>query len=120
MDGALIPDDLFIQAPWWINLFENVKTVQFVHRVGAYVLFALALIHWIKMIGVKPSVRSDSRAGILFGLIALQAVFGIVTLLTQVHLHIALVHQGMALIVLGFAVAHLRGFVGAYPYQGKA
>jgi cytochrome c oxidase assembly protein subunit 15 len=120
MDGALIPEDLFIQNPWWINLFENVKTVQFVHRLGAYLLFALALVHWIKMIRIEPTVRSDSRAGILFGLIALQAVFGIVTLLTHVQLHIALLHQGTALIILGFAVAHLRGFIGAYPYQAQS
>lgn len=120
MDGALIPSDLFIQNPWWINLFENVKTVQFVHRLGAYALFALALWHWFRMTKVESAVAADKRAGILFGLITLQAIFGIVTLLTQVHIHIALVHQAMALVVLAFAVAHLRGFVGAYPYQGKA
>lgn len=120
MDGALIPGDLFIQNPWWINLFENAKTVQFVHRVGAYALFALALVHWIKMMKVKPTVPADKRAGILFALITLQAIFGIVTLLTQVHIHIALVHQGMALVVLAFSIAHLRGFIGAYPYQAKA
>lgn len=117
MDGALIPSDLFIQNPWWINLFENVKTVQFVHRMGAYALLALALVHWVKMRSYKPSVSADTRAGILFGLICLQAIFGIVTLLTQVNVHIALVHQGMALILLAFTVAHLRGFIGAYPYK---
>lgn len=35
MDGSLVPGDLFVQNPWWINLFENPKTVQFVHRCGA-------------------------------------------------------------------------------------
>lgn len=40
MDGAVIPSDLFIQSPWWRNLPENPKTVQFVHRMFAYtVLF---------------------------------------------------------------------------------
>ena len=37
MDGAIVPGDLFILEPSWRNLFENPKTVQFVHRVGAYV-----------------------------------------------------------------------------------
>jgi len=32
-----------------------------------------------------------------------------------VDIHVALAHQGMALIVLGFAVAHWRGFIGEYP-----
>ena len=40
MDGALVPGGLLVQEPVWINLFENPKTVQFVHRCGAYLLFA--------------------------------------------------------------------------------
>jgi cytochrome c oxidase assembly protein subunit 15 len=35
----------------------------------------------------------------------------------QVPLHAALAHQGGALVVLGFAVAHWRGFLGAYPSE---
>ena len=44
--------------------------------------------------------------------ISIQAVIGIVTLVTQVPLHAGVTHQGMALVVLAFAVAHLRGFYG--------
>ena len=39
MDGAIVPGDLFVIDPAWRNLFENPKTVQFVHRCGAYLLF---------------------------------------------------------------------------------
>ena len=44
-----------------------------------------------------------------------QAIIGISTLVMQVPLDLALTHQAAALIVLGFAVAHWRGFVGEYP-----
>ena len=40
MDGRLIPDGLFILSPWRRNLFEDVTTVQFDHRVLAYVVVA--------------------------------------------------------------------------------
>ena len=40
MDGRVVPGDLFVIDPAWRNLFENPKTVQFVHRCGAYLLFA--------------------------------------------------------------------------------
>ena len=40
MDGRLIPDGLFSQSPWWRNLFEDVTTVQFQHRLLAYVVVA--------------------------------------------------------------------------------
>ena len=115
MDGALIPGDLFVQQPWWINLFENPKTVQFAHRMGAYVLLAVALWHMVTMLRAAPGTTHARRAALLFGLICLQAMIGIATLLTQVHLHTALLHQAGALVVLGFAVAHWRGFVGEYP-----
>ena len=47
MDGSVVPGDLFVIDPAWRNFFENPKTVQFVHRCGAYLLFVLALWHMI-------------------------------------------------------------------------
>ncbi len=46
IDGALIPSAarLFFEQPWWRNLFDNVLTVQFEHRMTAYALFALAVL----------------------------------------------------------------------------
>ncbi len=115
MDGSLIPGDLFVIDPAWRNLFENPKTVQFVHRCGAYILFVAALWHMIATRRADAGTTHARRALVLFHLVLLQAVIGIVTLLTQVHLHAALTHQGMALIVLGFAAAHWRGTKGSYP-----
>src|SRR5262245_3011625 len=45
MSGYWIPPGLFELAPWWINLFENGTTVQFIHRWLAtfLVLGALAM-----------------------------------------------------------------------------
>src|SRR5258706_11952917 len=47
IDGSLIPSAarLFSEAPWWRNLFDNALTVQFEHRMTAYALFALAVLH---------------------------------------------------------------------------
>src|SRR6185312_7068010 len=44
MDGNFIPPfaSLFTMTPWWKNLFENVMTVQFDHRMVAYTLFVVA------------------------------------------------------------------------------
>ncbi|TPP10674.1 COX15/CtaA family protein [Rhizobium glycinendophyticum] len=115
MDGSIVPQGLFVQAPAWINLFENPKTVQFVHRLGAYVLFAIALFHMIQCLRAAPQSTHARRSVLMFALVCLQATIGIVTLLSQVQLHAGLTHQGMALIVLAFAVAHLRGFYGERP-----
>src|SRR5207248_1488224 len=54
IDGALIPAAarLWFETPWWRNLFDNTLTVQFEHRMVAYALLALAILHAI------DSVRS--------------------------------------------------------------
>ncbi|AYD00517.1 heme A synthase [Neorhizobium sp. NCHU2750] len=119
MDGSLVPGDLFVQQPWWINLFENPKTVQFVHRCGAYVLWTGTFLHMLTAMIRAPQSSHARRALILFILVSIQAAIGISTLVMEVPLDLALTHQGMAMIVLGFAFAHFRGFVGEYPVETK-
>jgi cytochrome c oxidase assembly protein subunit 15 len=117
MDGAIIPSDLLIQNPAWINFFENPKTVQFIHRAGAYVLFALAFINMVVALRSAPQTTHARRAVVLFALVTLQAAIGVATLLLQVPLHWGLLHQAGALIVLGFAVANWRGFYGEFAHD---
>ena len=115
MDGAAVPADLFILKPAIANFFENPKMVQYVHRLGAYVLFALVLTHMITSLRAAPQTTHARRSVVLFALVTMQAAIGITTLVLQVPLHWALLHQGGALVVLGFAIAHWRGFYGEYP-----
>jgi cytochrome c oxidase assembly protein subunit 15 len=117
MDGSLVPGDLFIRQPWWINLFENPKTVQFVHRCGAYLLWTVTLVHMLVSLRLAPRATYTRQAVLLFALVTVQAAIGISTLLMQVPLDLALTHQAMALVVLGFAIAHWRAFFGEYAHE---
>ena len=117
MDGSLIPGDLFIQDPAWRNLFENPKTVQFIHRCGAYLIFILSFWHVVQTMALERGTTHARRSVVLLLLVLAQASLGVMTLLTQVHLHVAITHQAMALILLGFAVAHWRGTKGSYPLE---
>lgn len=117
MDGALVPGDLFVIDPAWRNFFENPKTVQFVHRLGAYLVLIAALWHMMATLRREPGTTHARRAVLLFLMIAAQAAIGIATLVLQVPLELALAHQAAALVVLGFAAAHWRGTKGAYPLQ---
>lgn len=119
MDGKVIPGDLFILEPAWRNLFENPKTVQFIHRVGAYVVFVVALWQMIATFRRQPGTTHARRAAILFLLVLLQATLGIGTLVMHVPMDLALTHQAFALVVLGFAAAHWRGTKGAYPLPNE-
>lgn len=106
MDGRIWPDQLMTLQPWWINFFENHKTVQFTHRLGAYLLLAVAAWHAISAWRAEPGSTHARRAVVLFALIVVQAGLGVVTLLSVSQLHLALTHHAVAFLVLGFAAAH--------------
>ncbi|MBT9368353.1 COX15/CtaA family protein [Rhizobium sp. CSW-27] len=120
MDGSLIPGDLFLRQPWWINLFENPKTVQFVHRCGAYLLLTLTFVHMIVSIGRTPGTTHAKGAMMLFGLVGLQACIGIATLLLHVPIELGLLHQGGGLVVLAYVISHWRGFYGEFRRSAPA
>jgi cytochrome c oxidase assembly protein subunit 15 len=110
IDGAFIPaaDRLLFETPWWRNLFDNTLTVQFEHRMTAYALFALALLHAIDALR-SGAARSVIRgAWWLLAAITLQATLGILTLLNQVPIDLALTHQAVAIVVLTLATLQVE------------
>jgi len=115
IDGAFVPDAvrLFFLEPLWRNFFENILTVQFDHRMLAYVTFVGALLH---AFDVERSVKIGAlRIGAfaLFAAITLQVALGIMTLLWRVPLPLALAHQAAAMLVLTVATVHAAGALGA-------
>ena len=114
MDGALVPDGLAVMKPLWLNAFENAKTVQWLHRMNAYLVLALALAQMLMLLARNPGTTHANRGVVFFLLAVAQAAIGIATLVMAVPLDVALTHQGLALVLLGFSVAHWRGFHGEY------
>jgi cytochrome c oxidase assembly protein subunit 15 len=104
--GGFVPSTarLFFEQPWWRNLFDNTLTVQFEHRMTAYALFALAVLHLIDAVRSRAGVAAVKGAWWLVAAITLQATLGILTLLNQVPIDLALVHQAVAIAVLTLAV----------------
>lgn len=107
MDGRFVPpaESLFAIVPLWKNFFENVMTVQFDHRIAAYLLFFVAALHAIDMQRAAPALAL--RAAVLFALITLQAMLGVLTLLYEVPLWLAVAHQAGAIAVLIAATVHI-------------
>jgi cytochrome c oxidase assembly protein subunit 15 len=115
MDGQFIPDRsaLFLLEPLWRNAFENVLTVQFNHRMMAYGLLAVALLHAFDW--ARAGLDSAAPGGGFLLLLAIggQAALGIATLVEGAPLLLALLHQGFAMIVLTVAVLHAASFSAA-------
>ena len=115
MDGVLIPDGIDDLSPWYLNLFENVTTVQFDHRLVAYVVTALALWQaWNTRQSADPAPIKSS-AMLLAAAVLCQVALGIWTLLAAVPLHLGLAHQAGAAIVFVLAVRHLHMVWHAAP-----
>lgn len=109
IDGGLIPNaaSLLHESPWWRNLFENTLTVQFNHRMVAYTLFVVTLLH---ALDVARTIRGPvlGHALALVALVTAQAALGIATLLHAVPIGLALAHQAVAVVVLSIAVVHAQ------------
>jgi cytochrome c oxidase assembly protein subunit 15 len=113
MDGRVVPAGLLIQSPFWRNFFESVATVQFDHRLGAYLLFAAAIFHAVWSRGPAHV----SQAWRLAALVAALAALGLAALVSVVPLSLALLHQLGAVVVLSVAVIHLRAMSPPQPIE---
>ena len=121
IDGALLPDAgrLFFETPLWRNAFENILTVQFDHRMLAYAIFVIALLHALDVASATKERRVRTGAFVLFAAIVVQIALGIATLLWVVPLSLALLHQAAAMLVLTVASVH-AAFVGRHSARLQA
>ncbi len=110
MDGRLVPpaENLLRMEPWWKNFLENVTTVQFDHRMFAYILVLTALWHAFALKSGAPGTPAAARATELFGMVLMQAGIGIATLLLGVPIWAGLLHQAFAMMVLAKAALHCQ------------
>ena len=104
MDGALIPDGLWVAEPWWRNIFDNPVTAQFDHRMLAYLMLIVALVYAVAARGTQAA----RGALVLLLVLIVQAVLGITTVVMEMPLHVALTHQFVGAMTMWVAVAHLR------------
>src|ERR1700733_3390079 len=83
IDGALLPDAsrLFFDVTVWRNFFENSLTVQFDHRMLAYAIFLVALIHAFDVASSRKRGPLVASALALAAAVTLQAGLGVLTLI---------------------------------------
>ena len=105
MNGAFVPAGLHVYSPWYVNLFENPLTAQFVHRIIAYLIAIFAAV-FAAVLWRSPRLQAPAAA---VGLVLLlQIVLGISTVVYDVPLALALAHQANAIVLLAVALWTLR------------
>lgn len=104
MDGDLIPKGLLLMKPSYLNIFENITMVQFIHRLLGVINFINLLAYSFKIFNLD----AKKNAIFLAVLITIQLLLGIFTLLLQVPLFLALLHQAVAILLLITMVTLLK------------
>lgn len=112
MGGRWVPEGLFVLTPAWRNLFDNVTTVQFDHRVLAITTLLAVLAYWLA--ARRRSVPARVRPAVhgLLLVVTLQVLLGVSTLLMAVPLPLAAAHQATALLLFTVALYVCHGLRG--------
>jgi cytochrome c oxidase assembly protein subunit 15 len=113
MAGGFFPPDPFGLTPLWRNFFEDDGLVQFMHRMAGYVLFAFSLLVWAR---ARRSANDRTRYAfhVMLGVMVLQVVLGIATVIYSAPWEIAIVHQ-LGAVVLWVVILRAR-FLAQYPH----
>jgi cytochrome c oxidase assembly protein subunit 15 len=100
MGPSFVPETIYSGNPAWLDAFEDVTTIQFNHRMFAYLLFLL--INVFAYLAYRNVTDSRVRLGAVLLVLAvwIQAGLGISTLLSHVAVPVAAAHQGGAVALL--------------------
>ncbi len=112
MAGQVFPPNAFDITPVWRNFFENPGLVQFMHRVAGYLLVIFAMVVWRHG---RRSAHANTRFAFnaVMAVMAVQILLGIIAVLYAAPVHIALVHQAVA-VILWVLIIRAR-FQSGYP-----
>lgn len=121
MAGQFFPPQAFAIEPLWRNFIENPGLVQFIHRVTGYALLAFAVVVWLR--GRRSAHdRTRSAYGTMIAVMLAQVAIGISTVLYEAALPVALLHQGVAVLlwVLIIRARHLSLYPVATSLRGAS
>lgn len=107
-----------VQTDGMISLFNQPVSVQFLHRTFAYVV--VLLVGYIWFFSRKEKLGSFQRniIHLLLGMVILQFVLGVLTLLYLVPVSLGVIHQFGALLLLSGSVFLMYGTRSGKPLVG--
>jgi cytochrome c oxidase assembly protein subunit 15 len=111
MDGEWIPLRLLATGFAWTNFVSDPATVQFTHRIVAYLLLALTLVHMVQTRRTEFAAPAFAIAWVM----VIQVLFGILTLVLVVPMLLAMIHQFGAVLIIFSLVIHIRGMLAPLP-----
>jgi len=110
MDGQWIPSGMTELSPGWINFFDNVLTIQFIHRCLAFLVVTMSLVLYVQVHSQKTGTSQQRGIFFLAVVILAQFLLGVATLLSKVNVPLAVMHQAGAFFVFASVVFLMHRF----------
>ena len=99
MNGQFIPDGYLIYDNIFTNFFENTIAIQFNHRWIAVFSFFWIVATMIYLLFKKINLPQKILCSVIIFLITFQIIFGILTLVYNVPIYLASIHQANAILI---------------------
>ena len=103
-----IPPELWLIEPFAFNFFENMVTVQWIHRVLATILGVMAIAMWVRSYQLNTSFKTKMWVLSLFTVVLIQYLIGVFTLVYHVPIWLGVLHQAMAMVLFGVVIGALH------------
>lgn len=105
MDEHWVPEGFWPFEEWYKNIFSDIASAQFCHRVMAYGIALIVPVFWL---AGRNNPHVAHLLPILFSIVIVQFLLGVLTLLFVVPVPLASLHQANALLLFGIAVTILH------------
>lgn len=104
MNGHFVPPEIFLLDPWWANLFNNMATVQFNHRLFAWLLIFTVPVLWWLVRRRADDTAARLASTLLLAWLGVQVSLGVAAVLLRIPVAVAASHQGGAVVFLALAL----------------
>ena len=100
MNGKIIPDDYFLEDLGIYNIFENTVAINFNHRWFSIFVFFYIIFVCFQFIKFDSKKVPKKLVILVLFFLTLQVALGIITLLSNVYLPLASMHQTNSILLL--------------------
>ena len=100
MNEKFLPDDYYLDYLGWKNSFENIVAINFNHRWLAIFTFIFIFILIIYLVNDKKEKYHNYSLNLVLLTLSLQILLGIITLIYEVPIILASLHQTNAILLL--------------------
>ena len=113
------PPELWISEPLLINFIENIVTVQWMHRVVGTLLALIVIVMWVRAIQLKSDLTTRMWSFSLFSVVLIQYLIGVFTLIYHVPVWLGVLHQAVAMILLGVVLGYFHHIKQPKPLSNQ-